>query len=53
MNTFYKKDPESIPAARKLAEEVFGKMWADRGVGIYKGIYEDGPIEAWIWGIGH
>ena len=46
---FYKKDPGSIPAARKLAEEVFGEKWADRGVGIY----EDGPIiEAWVWGIG-
>jgi alpha-mannosidase len=49
MNTFYKKDPESIPAARKLANEVFGENWEERGVGIY----EDGPQEAQVWGIGH
>ena len=45
---FYKEDPGSIPAARRLAEEVFGEKWADRGVGIN----EDGPREAWVWGIG-
>jgi alpha-mannosidase len=49
MNTFYKKDPESVPAARKLADEVFGEKWAERGVNIY----EDGPKEAQVWGIGH
>lgn len=49
MNTFYKKDPESIPAARRLADEVFGEKWEERGVGIY----EDGPKEAQVWGIGH
>jgi alpha-mannosidase len=30
MNTFYKNDPESIPAARKLADEVFGD-WREVG----------------------
>jgi alpha-mannosidase len=49
MNTFYKKDPESIPAARRLADEVFGEKWEERGVGIY----EHGPKEAQVWGIGH
>ncbi|KAH9988748.1 glycosyl hydrolases family 38 N-terminal domain-containing protein [Russula vinacea] len=49
MNTFYKKDPESIPAARKLADQVFGEKWEERGVGIY----DDGPKEAQVWGIGH
>lgn len=49
MNTFYKKDPESIPAARRLADELFGDKWEERGVGIY----EDGPKEAQVWGIGH
>ena len=49
MNTFYKKDPESIPAGRRLADEVFGEKWEERGVGIY----EDGPKEAQVWGIGH
>ncbi len=49
MNTFYKDVPESIPAARKLADEVFGERWEERGVGIYG----DGPKEAQVWGIGH
>ena len=49
MNVFYKNDPESIPAARKLADEVFGEKWQERG----EGIYEHGPKEAQVWGIGH
>jgi alpha-mannosidase len=49
MTTFYKKDPESIPAACRLADEVFGDKWEERGVGIY----EDEPKEARVWGIGH
>ncbi|KAI0293181.1 glycosyl hydrolases family 38 N-terminal domain-containing protein [Multifurca ochricompacta] len=49
MNAFYKNDPESIPAARKLADEVFGEKWEERG----EGIYEIGPKEAQVWGIGH
>jgi alpha-mannosidase len=28
---------------------VFGEKWEERGVGIY----EDGPKEAQVWGIGH
>ncbi len=49
MNTFYKNDPESIPAARKLADEVFGEKWEERGAGIY----EHEPEQAQVWGIGH
>ncbi|KAH9958156.1 glycoside hydrolase family 38 protein [Russula dissimulans] len=49
MNVFNKNDPESIPAARKLADEVFGEKWEERGVGIF----EHGPKEAQVWGIGH
>ncbi|KAH9970026.1 glycoside hydrolase family 38 protein [Lactifluus volemus] len=41
MNTFYKNDPGSILAARKLADE--------HGVDIYK----HGSKEAQVWGIGH
>ena len=49
MNTFYNNDPESIPAARKLADEVFGENWEEHGVDIYK----YGPEESQVWGIGH
>ncbi|KAI0287851.1 glycoside hydrolase family 38 protein [Russula brevipes] len=49
MNTFYKNDPGSIPAARKLADEVLGDNWEARDAGIY----EQGPKEAQVWGIGH
>ena len=28
-NTFYKNNPESIPAAHNLADEVFGKKWEE------------------------
>ncbi|KAF8259316.1 glycosyl hydrolases family 38 N-terminal domain-containing protein [Lactarius quietus] len=49
MNTFRKNDPESLIAARKLADEVFGENWEERGAAIYK----DGPEVAQVWGIGH
>jgi alpha-mannosidase len=49
MNIFYKNDPKSIPAARKLADAVFGENWEDHGVDIYKYRSE----EAQVWGIGH
>jgi alpha-mannosidase len=49
MNTFYKNDPGSILAARKLADEVFGENWGEHGVDIYK----HGSKEAQVWGIGH
>jgi alpha-mannosidase len=49
MNTFRKNDPDSLKAARKLADEVFGDKWEERGAAIY----EQGPKEAQVWGIGH
>lgn len=49
MNVFDKSDAASIPAARKLAEEVFGEGWEAKGAGIYK----EGPARASVWGIGH
>jgi alpha-mannosidase len=49
MNTFYKNDPGSILAARKLADEVFGENWGEHGVDIYK----HGSKKAQVWGIGH
>ena len=49
MNIFYKKDPEGIPAERKLADEVLCEKWEDRSVGIH----EDGPMEAQTWGVSH
>ncbi|TFY54220.1 hypothetical protein EVJ58_g8985 [Rhodofomes roseus] len=49
MNTLDKDDLGSIDRSRKLAEAVFGEGWADKG----DKIYEEGPDEASIWGIGH
>jgi alpha-mannosidase len=49
MNISYKNDPKSIPAARKLADEVFGENWEEHGVDIYK----YGSEEVHVWGIGH
>ncbi|KAI9447174.1 glycosyl hydrolases family 38 N-terminal domain-containing protein [Lactarius psammicola] len=49
MNTFRHNDPDSIPAARKLADEVFGEKWEERGAAIY----EHRPEETQVWGIGH
>ncbi|KAI8992732.1 glycosyl hydrolases family 38 N-terminal domain-containing protein [Trametes punicea] len=49
MNEFDKEDPLSISRARKLAEDVFGEAWDEKGDKIYK----EGPPKAQIWGIGH
>ncbi|KAH9970022.1 glycosyl hydrolases family 38 N-terminal domain-containing protein [Lactifluus volemus] len=43
------KNPGSILAARKLADEVFGENGGEHGVDIYK----HGSKEAQVWGIGH
>ena len=48
MNLFKKDDPSSIRRCRKLAEEVFGEGWEEKGAGIY----DEGPEKANIWGIG-
>lgn len=50
MNTFRKNDPDSLKDARKLADEVFGDKWEDRGAGIYEQQGSDVPQ---VWGIGH
>ena len=49
MNVFEKGDPSSIAHARKVAEEVFGEGWHEKS----DSIYEEGPENAQIWGIGH
>ena len=49
MNTFKSDDLATIPAARKLAEKVFGKNWEELGHKIYKG----DPADASTWGIGN
>jgi hypothetical protein len=43
------KNTESIPGARRLADEVFDDKWDGRSIGIS----EDGPKEVQVWGIGH
>ena len=48
MNVFDKNDPSTIGKARKLAEEVFGEGWEDKGASIYN----EGPEKVNIWGIG-
>ncbi len=49
MNVFEKGDVHSLTAARKLAEEVFGEDWAEKG----EKVYEEGAEKAQVWGIGH
>ena len=48
MNVFNKNDPTAIGKARKLAEEVFGEGWEQKGASIY----DEGPKKVNIWGIG-
>ena len=48
MNVFDKGGATAVRKARKLAEEVFGEGWEAKGAGIY----EEGPRDAQIWGIG-
>jgi len=50
MNVFNKGDVSSIGKARKLAEQVFGEGWEEKGASIF----EEGPKDAEIniWGIG-
>ena len=48
MNVFNKNDPTSIGKARKLAEDVFGEGWEEKGASIYN----EGPKKANVWGIG-
>ncbi|KAI0742249.1 glycoside hydrolase family 38 protein [Daedaleopsis nitida] len=49
MNAFDKGDVKSLTRGRKLAEEVFGEAWAEKG----EKIYEEGADKAQVWGIGH
>lgn len=51
MNVFNKNNPETINAARKIAEEVFGEGWQKLQDGIYKEGWKKGDTR--IWGIGH
>jgi len=48
MNVFSKNDPSSIGKARKLAEEVFGEGWEEKGALIYN----EGSEKVNVWGIG-
>ena len=49
MNAFDKGDVESIRQGRKLAEQIFGEGWAQKGAKIY----DEGAEKAQVWGIGH
>src|SRR3984893_18603062 len=53
MNVFAGKgaytDAAVIAAARRVAETVFGCGWEARGAGVY----QEGPLDARVWGIGH
>jgi len=48
MNVFNNWDPSAVKRCRKLAEEVFGKGWEEKGAAIY----DEGPEKANVWGIG-
>ena len=48
MNVFDKGDATAVRKARRLAEDVFGEGWEAKGAGVY----DEGPREAQIWGIG-
>ncbi|KDQ59961.1 glycoside hydrolase family 38 protein [Jaapia argillacea MUCL 33604] len=49
MNVFKNGDVDSVGKARKVAEEVFGEGWEQKG----EKIYEEGSAKAQVWGIGH
>ena len=49
INTFNHEDKASIAKARKLAEQIFGEGWAQKGVDVYKA----GNVTGQIYGIGH
>lgn len=48
MNVFNKNDTSAVLKARKLAEQVFGEGWEEKGAAIY----EEGPKKDNVWGIG-
>lgn len=48
MNVFKKGDLTSIDRGRKLAEEIFGEGWEEKGADIY----DEGPKKSNVWGIG-
>lgn len=48
MNVFDRGDASGIRQARKLAQEVFGKGWEEKGAAIY----DEGAKDSQIWGIG-
>lgn len=48
MNVFNKNDPSTIKKCRQLAAKVFGEGWEEKGAKVY----EEGPEEANVWGIG-
>ncbi|KAF5376729.1 hypothetical protein D9615_007830 [Tricholomella constricta] len=48
MNVFNRGDPSGIRNGRKIAETVFGEGWESKGAGIY----DEGPKDAQVWGIG-
>ncbi|KZT05154.1 glycoside hydrolase family 38 protein [Laetiporus sulphureus 93-53] len=49
MNVFDKNDISSVKRAREIAARVFGEAWEEKG----EKIYDEGPRDAVIWGIGH
>ena len=49
MNAFDHQDLTSISRARKIAEDVLGKGWQEKGSHIFKG----NVSKVDVWGIGH
>ncbi|PWZ01460.1 putative AMS1-alpha-mannosidase [Testicularia cyperi] len=52
-NTFRKADLDSIPRCRKLAEEILGKGWQEKGEKVYEEDIVEGREDTRIWSIGH
>lgn len=49
MNAFQKGDPSDIRKGRRIAEQIFGEGWEEKGAGVY----EEGETKAQVVGMGN
>ncbi|KAF8309652.1 glycoside hydrolase family 38 protein [Clavulina sp. PMI_390] len=49
MDVFKHNDPSTVSKARKVAEKILGEGWDAKA----EGVYNEGPREKRVWGIGH
>ena len=50
MNVFERGNPDSLPAVRKVAEDVLGEAWEK---GILKDSHKAGKQQGTLWAVGH